>query len=109
MRGPRRTMVAGVICSLTLTFAGLASTAGVASAAAAPSASTVAAAPAAHAVQPDAFGWVIYNYYPNNIWGLTHCNIDGTAMKVGGAIIDYRCWVDSERDQYALSVYEQIT
>src|SRR5450759_2266112 len=69
---------------------------------------SVAAAPATDAV-PDAFGWLIYNWYPNNIWSLTHCNIDGTAMKVGGAIVAYRCNYDSSRDQIALWVYLQIT
>jgi len=29
--------------------------------------------------------------------------------KVGGAVVDYRCILDTERDEYALEVYTQIT
>lgn len=106
---PRRTIAAGIICSLTLAFAGLVSAAGAADAAPAASVSTIAVAPATHTAQPGAFGWWVYNYYPNSIWGLTHCNIDGQAMKIGGAVIDYRCWLDNGRNEYVLEVFTQIT
>jgi hypothetical protein len=39
----------------------------------------------------------------------TSRNIEGTALKVGGAVVDYRCILDTERDEYALEVYTQIT